>query len=104
MRKLTEEAIKKFYAKRTFKKSNTEVKINSSDGSVELLLFGNSIIQKHSNDKITIKTCGWNSDTTLERLNGLKEIHVIKRKNILTLKLLLFNETIIWNGNEIIIN
>lgn len=44
----------------------------------QLCLHGN-IIAELSNEGMTISTCGWNTATTRERLNGLPNVHVIQR-------------------------
>ena len=73
MRKITEESIDAFYAKKRFKKRNMQVVVN--DDQVLLLLHDN-IIAKLVNDDLFIDSCGWNSNTTRDRLNGLKNVNV----------------------------
>lgn len=96
MRKITEEAIKHFYNKTTWIKSNTSVYVIK--GAVYLELFGNMIAVMHNNDELQITTAGWNSRTTRERLNGLKGVHVYMSKGQLVL-----NEKA-WDGKLITIN
>jgi len=50
----------------------------------ELRLHGNPIAYL-SKDGLQISTCGWNTVTTRERLNGLPGVHVIQRKGQLYL-------------------
>ena len=44
----------------------------------QLRLHGNTIAEL-SNEGMTISTCGWNTVTTRERLNGLPNVHVVQR-------------------------
>ena len=73
MRKITEESIDAFYAKRRFKKRNMQVVVNDDE---VLLLLHDNIIAKLVNDDLFIDSCGWNSNTTRDRLNGLKNVWV----------------------------
>ena len=73
MRKITEESINAFYAKRRFKKRNMQVVIDN--GEVHLLLHGNAIA-KLIDDDLFIDSCGWNTNTTRDRLSGLKGVCV----------------------------
>ncbi len=76
MRKITTEACDAFENDQNFKSSNTEVK----DG--RMFLFGNLIaefednIKGNGNNNINITLAGWNSNTTRERLNGLRGVSV----------------------------
>ena len=73
MRKITKEAIKAFYNREPFKKSNTV--IENKEGKTYLKLFGNVIATLDENNELFITTAGWNSVTTRERLNGLNEVN-----------------------------
>lgn len=74
MRQITREATRAFENGYRFKQGNTEVKIYP-DGYRELRLHGNVIAYK--NDRgIWVQTCGWESNTTKERLNGLNSVNI----------------------------
>ena len=70
MRKITNEAVESFKTYTPFRSSNTEVQVY--DGKVYMYLFGNCIAQIHIPTRyLFISTCGWESNTTKERLNGI---------------------------------
>lgn len=69
MRKVTEQIVAAFLAGRTKTVGNSH-----TDGSV-LLLHGNAIA-KRENGKLYIRTAGWATVTTRERLNGLPGVSV----------------------------
>lgn len=69
MRKITKEACKAFYDCKRYKKSNTEVKLNS-EGFPSLWLFG-EMIAWISVGHIIFSMRGYNTVTTKERLRGL---------------------------------
>ena len=69
MRKITKEACKAFYDCKRYKKSNTEVKLNS-EGFPSLWLFG-EMIAWISLGHIIFSMRGYNTVTTKERLRGL---------------------------------
>lgn len=48
---------------------------NSHTDGLALYLHGNKIAQ-HTSEGLEIDSCGWNSNTTRERLNGLKGVRV----------------------------
>jgi len=77
-RQITIDAIRAFNNNYKFKRSNTEVRIDSK-GVTELKLHGNLIAFK-TNSGTYISTCGWHTVTTKERLNGLYGVH-IEQKN-----------------------
>jgi hypothetical protein len=68
MRKVTQQAIAAFTNGKNFKDGNTEVQ--SGDGITHLLLHGNAIARKDA-VALSINLCGWNTNTTRDRLNGL---------------------------------
>jgi len=85
MRKITQEAVRAFYAKEKFCKSNT----TCIDG--QMFLHGN-LIATLEKDGLKITTSGWDTTTTKERLNGLEGVQVNTRKG----QLFLNGEK--WNG------
>ena len=72
-RQITFEACQAFESGRKFCKSNTLV---TSDG--KMYLFGNKIAE-YVDGKLRVSLCGWNSNTTRERLNGLTGVSVCTR-------------------------
>jgi len=106
MRKITELAVKKFLNHENFRMGNTDV-WSGFECSMTLIsrmsLHGNEIATKvrHSNS-ILIDSCGWFSNTTKERLNGLLDtlgLPKIQQKNF---RWYLMGKE--WNGNEARIN
>lgn len=73
MRKITKEVVGAFVERRRCTKGNTW-----TDGE-NLYLFGNKIAKWDLNG-IWITTCGWNSNTTKERLNAIPNVS-IKQKD-----------------------
>lgn len=78
MRKITEESINAFYKRKPFKKDNTRVVVDGFE--TKLILFNNTIAILQDNDDLEITTCGYNTNTTRERLNGLKNVF-LRTKN-----------------------
>ena len=77
MRKITSKAIAAFTNNRNFRDGSTEVQ--SGDGIAHLLLHGNAIARKDAKG-LSINLCGWNTNTTRDRLNGLPGVSVSTRK------------------------
>jgi hypothetical protein len=77
MRKITEQAANAFHNGRDFRSGNTQV--NCRLGGVELTLHGN-MIAKNIGEGLHINLCGWNTNTTRERLNGLQGVRLHTRK------------------------
>jgi hypothetical protein len=96
MRKITKESIDAFYSRKRFKRQNMEVVLGEE--YVKLKLHGNTIATLDELNTLTISTCGWNTNTTRDRLNGLRGVHVksIKGNLLLNGKL--------WDGKQITIN
>ena len=70
MRKITETMAQAFAEGVAKKNGNTVVAVDSV--YVEMRLHGNVIAKrKHNERKVQINTCGWQSVTTKERLNGV---------------------------------
>lgn len=78
MRQITIDSIRAFRNGNKFKRGNMEVRTFPHSDYRQLRLHGN-IIAELSNEGMTISTCGWNTATTRERLNGLPNVHVIQR-------------------------
>lgn len=98
MRKITQMAVASFMNAQKFKLSNTEVQVLEN---VTILLYQNNpIAYRYNNPErtISIQNCGWFSNTTKERLNGLPNVK-ISQKNFVW-----FLNGKEWNGNLIDIN
>ena len=71
MRLITRESVNAFLNAKKFNKSNMSVEVLPN---VTILKYqGNSIAYKYNDPKrtISITNCGWESNTTKERLNGV---------------------------------
>ena len=87
MRQITKDSIRAFTIKQAFKRGNTQVKIQDFDDYliIELRLHNNVIAMYKmgrfvpDDGRVEISTCGWNTVTTRERLNGLPGVHVAQR-------------------------
>ena len=73
MRKITEKACQAFENGKNFTGNNTVVK--AENNVVSMYLWGNKIA-KRENGKLYINLCGYNTNTTRERLNGLSGVRV----------------------------
>lgn len=87
MRKVTEQAVKAFMNGENFKSGNTEVRVGGGGNTVALRLHGNMIALRFAGQagKIMVGTCGFNTTTTKERLNGLPGVSVYTSKHQLYL-------------------
>ena len=82
MRQITKESVNAFLNARKFNKSNMSVEVLPN---VTVLKYhGNEIAYKYNDtDKtISITTCGWFSNTTKERLNGVIKLSGLNIKPI----------------------
>tara|TARA_R100000734_G_scaffold18990_1_gene17383 strand:+ start:3600 stop:3971 length:372 start_codon:yes stop_codon:yes gene_type:complete len=106
MRKITQDAIRAFRARKPFKRGNTEVKIiehnrisrtESPYSNAYLYLHGHLIAKVEGNRATAtkIRNAGYFTNTTKERLNGLPNVH-IHQKNF---EWYLNGE--LWNGEWI---
>ena len=68
MRNITQESVQAFVNAVPFKKGNTRVEVR--DGEVFFYLHGNLIAHKFDGG-LYVTTCGWKSNVTKERLNGI---------------------------------
>lgn len=76
MRAITTEAVNAFINGRSFKKANMKVELHEKN--VFLYLHDNMIANKEGN-KLFITTCGWQTNTTKERLNGILDAYNLPR-------------------------
>jgi hypothetical protein len=74
MRKITKESVNAFLNREKFNKAKMSVTLDQ--GNVYLRLHGNCIAGLAEDGTISISTCGWNTPTTKERLNGLPNVRV----------------------------
>lgn len=96
MRKITRSAYQAFIHKKPFAKSNTTVRV-SEDGSEVQLLLHNNVIAKRVNGVLSIRTAGWPTATTKERLNSLPGVRIHQAKGVWYLN------DLYWDGDWIII-
>ena len=79
MRKITLEASVHFMSAQKFKKDNTEVEVLPN--VTILRLHGNAIAYRYNDPErtLSITHCGWPTNVTKERLNGLPNVHIRQR-------------------------
>ena len=95
MREITQQAVNAFNSANKFKSGNTKVEVLPN---VTILhLHDNPIAYKYNDQKqtLSIQTCGWNTPTTKERLNGLNGVRINTKAG----KLYLNGKE--WNGKLI---
>jgi hypothetical protein len=82
MRKITEETVNAFYNATPFKKANMEVEVLPNVTIMKL--HGNSIafLYNDPNKTLAITNCGWESNTTKERLNALQGVSISQKNHI----------------------
>lgn len=85
-RKITMDSVHAFIAGKPFRRENMSVTINDS-GTVYLRLHGNAIATRMSDGKVYINTCGWETNTTKERLNYLlyavgSDLKIVQKKGV----------------------
>lgn len=85
MRKITSEACKMFeggskvFGPGTiYKSGNTKVVVNSN-GAIYMELHGHQIAMIDTLGDLHVRSAGWETSTTKERLNGLIGVHVIQK-------------------------
>lgn len=101
MRKITDLAVYAFENEHNFKSGNTEVRrglAGFNDYLVAMFLHGNKIAWKDERGALWISNCGWQTDTTKERLNGLTWVNIKQVKGVW------FLNGKEWSGTAIKIN
>ena len=73
MRKITQHVVGHFMSQQKATRGNTH-----TDG-VSLWLHGNRIAY-HENGDVYVSLCGWDTNTTRERLNGIHGVHVTTKQ------------------------
>tara|TARA_R110002012_G_scaffold52944_2_gene136043 strand:+ start:1051 stop:1353 length:303 start_codon:yes stop_codon:yes gene_type:complete len=79
MRKITEESVNAFMNAKVFKKQNMEVEVLPN--VTILKLHNNKIAYRYNNPErtLSITNCGWKSNTTKERLNGIPNVKIYQK-------------------------
>jgi len=93
MKKITAQSVDAFMNARPFKKDNMQVEVLLN--CTILRLHGNAIAYRYNDPDrtLTITNCGWFSNTTKERLNGIPGVSINQKKG----QWYLNGE--VWNGN-----
>lgn len=90
-RKVSISAAQAFNLKKPGSYGNTKVTLDKQ-GNASLILFGNRIAIRTSDERLFITTCGWNTVTTLSRLNEIGSFRVRHQRGTL-----IINNTT-WDG------
>ena len=82
MRKITKKAVSCFMNAQKFNEGNTSVEVFPN--VTVLKLRGNEIAYRYNDPEktLSVTTCGWNTNTTRERLNGIEGVRVHTSKGI----------------------
>lgn len=75
MRDITYKAVRAFMDKEQFYLANTEVRTTSEGGAI-LELHGNAIAKIDKDNNVQVRSAGWETNTTKERLNGIPNVNV----------------------------
>lgn len=104
MRKITKESVNAFLNAKKFNRSNMSVDVLPN---VTVLKYqGNEIAYKYNDLKqtISITNCGWESNTTKERLNGVISLSGLNVGKIYQKNWQWYLDGKEWNGNLIDLN
>lgn len=79
MRNITIASVHAFMSATKFKRDNTEVRVLPN--VTVLLLHGNEIAYRYNNPErtLSITNCGWRSNVTKERLNGIPNVSISQK-------------------------
>lgn len=77
-RQITEDAVRAFYNNEKFTRNNMFV-------IDKMMYLHSNLIAKIEDGELKITTCGWNTVTTKDRLNGLSGVSVYTKKHQLYL-------------------
>jgi hypothetical protein len=79
MKKITKESVSAFMNAKKFKKGNMSVEVLPN--VTILKLHNNEIAYKYNDPKktISITNCGWATNTTKERLNGIPNVNIYQK-------------------------
>jgi len=78
MRKIEEKAKRAFLNHENFTNSNTKVRV--IEGKPHLYLHDNLIAKRDKNNELLIRHCGWETPTTMSRLNSLPGVRIRSHK------------------------
>jgi len=92
MRQITKESTKAFFNNTNYSKSNTFVNNNK-------FYLHNNLIAEIKDNKLILSNCGWFSNTTKERLNGI--LNYIGKPLIYQKNFIWYLNGDKWNGNRI---
>lgn len=83
MRKITQEAVDAFLKYKPYYKDNTQIEITSDCGYLEsrMYLYGHWIALLNV-DGLEINHCGYMTNTTKERLNGIPGVCIQQKKGV----------------------
>lgn len=77
MKKITEESVKSFLARKYYKNANMLI---SNEGSIWYMrLFGNKIAAMEEDGSIWISAARWFSVTTKDRLNAIPNVKIVQK-------------------------
>ena len=81
-RKITLDAVEAFESSVSFNRQNMQVEVLPN--VTILKLFNNPIAYQYNDPQrtLSITNCGWATNTTKERLNGLKNVNIQQTKGI----------------------
>ena len=82
MKIITQKSVQAFINAKPFKQDNTEVVVLPN--VTVLKLFGNEIAYQYNDPErtLSVTNCGWFSDTTKERLNGIPNVSIRQSKGL----------------------
>jgi len=82
MRQITEESVQAFNQAKAFKKANMEVEVLPNVTIMKL--HGNSIAFRYNDPErtLSITNCGWQTNTTKDRLNGIDGVNISQKRGV----------------------
>jgi len=82
MKVITQKSVQAFMNAKPFKRDNTEVVVLPN--VTILKLFGNEIAYRYNDPErtLSVTNCGWFSQTTKERLNGIPNVSIRQSKGL----------------------
>ena len=92
MRKITKESVKAFFNNTNYSKSNTFIVNNK-------FYLHNNLIAEIKDNKLILSNCGWFSNTTKERLNGI--LNYIGNSGIYQKNFIWYLNGERWNGDRV---
>ena len=80
MRDITRRAVQAFMNAEPFRRDNTTVEVQPN--VTILRLHGNPIAYRYNDPErtLSVSACGWFTNTTKERLNGIPNVHINQKK------------------------